>query len=98
MGGLDILDIDVDGSEDFSDIDPEMADELLGGGPEEMIKNWVAQCNQEVTAGQETGTQPNLENGLHSLDLANDTMNRATASADRAGCAWFPCFSKRGSP
>ncbi len=43
MSGLDILDIDMDGSEDFSDIDPEMADELLGGGPEEMIQNWVAQ-------------------------------------------------------
>ena len=90
MSGLDILDIDMDGSEDFSDIDPEMADELLGGGPEEMIKNWVAKCNRDVTAGQETGTQPDLENGLKGLD-----MERTPSSAD---CARFPCFAKRGSP
>ncbi len=41
VADLDILDLDVDGSEVFSDIDPELADELLGEDPEEMIGNWV---------------------------------------------------------
>ncbi len=99
LGGLDILNIDLDGSEDFPDIDPKMADELLGGGPEEMIENWVAQCNREVTAGQETGTQPDLENGLQSLDLANETMDRTTASADHALAApGSPVSAKEGTP
>ncbi len=81
VSGLNILDIDVDGSEDFSEIDPEMADELLGGGPEEMIENWVAECNREVTAGLGTGIQPDLENGLQNLDLANETMASTAVGA-----------------
>ncbi len=84
MSCLDILDIDVDGSEHFSDIYPEMVDELLGGGPEEMIKNWVAQCNRDVTAGREAGAQPDLEGGCKGLDSANKAMDFATSSADCA--------------
>ena len=66
MSGVDILDIDVEGAEDFSDINPELADQLLGGSPEEMIKNWVAGCNQ----------------GRTSEYLADEAMGRATSSAD----------------
>ncbi len=95
ISGLNILDIDVDGSEDFSDIDPEMVDQLLGGGPEEMIKNWVAGCNRGMTAEQGPGTQPDLETGLKSLDLANEAMGRVTSSAD---CTRLSCHHKRGSP
>ena len=84
MSGLDILDMDVDGLEDFSDIDPEMVDELLGGGPEEMIKNWVDGCNRGMTAEQGPRTQPELENELESLDLANEAMGHAIPSADCA--------------
>ncbi len=87
MSGLDILDIDVEGSEDFSDIDPEMVDELFGGGPEEMIKNWVAGCNRGMTSEQGPRTQPELDNGLKSLDLADEAMGRTTPSADCAQAA-----------
>ncbi len=49
--GLDILDIDVEGSEDFFDIDLDLADELLGESPEEIIENWIAKCNLVWTKG-----------------------------------------------
>ena len=84
MSGLDNLDIDVEGSEHFSDIDPEMVDKLLGGGPEEMIKNWVAGCNRGMTSEQGPRAQPELDNRLKSLDLADEAVGRATHSA---GCA-----------
>ncbi len=70
--GLDILDLDVEGSEDFSDINLDLADELLGGSPVEMIKNWVARCNQDVTSGLDQETQPDLERGFKSLELADE--------------------------
>ncbi len=50
LGDVDILDIDVDESEDFAEIDPAWADHLLADGPEEMIKNWVTGCNRQTTA------------------------------------------------
>ncbi len=43
--GLDILDLDVEVLEDFSDIDLDLPDELLGESPVEMIGNWVTRCN-----------------------------------------------------
>ncbi len=90
MSCMDILDIDVDGSEDFSDIDPEMVEELLGGGPEEMIKNWVAGCNRGMTAEQGSRTQPAVETGLESLDLADEAVGHAVPSADCAQTAPGP--------
>ncbi len=36
---FNILDIGVDGSEDFSDIDPDLVDELLGEDPEKVIRS-----------------------------------------------------------
>ncbi len=90
ISGLDILDIDVDGSEDFSDIDPEMVDQLLGAGLEEMIKNWVAGCNRGMTAEQGPGTQPSVETGLESLDLADEAVARAVPNADCAQTAPAP--------
>ncbi len=50
LADVDILDIDVDGAEDFIEIDPVWADHLLADGPEEMIKNWVTGCNKQTTA------------------------------------------------
>ncbi len=70
--GLDILDLDVEGSEDFSDIDLDLADELLGGSPEEMIKNWVARCYQDVTSGLDQETQPDPERDFKGLELAEE--------------------------
>ncbi len=58
--------------EDFSDIDLDLADELLGESPEEMIKDWVVQCNQDVTSGLDQETQPGLERGFKSLELADE--------------------------
>ncbi len=81
MTGLDILDLDVDGSEDFSDIDPDLADDLLGESPEEMIGNWVAKCNREVTAGLGEEIQPDLESGFKNLDLADKVVSDTTTSA-----------------
>ncbi len=100
ISGLDILDIDVDGSEDFSDIDPEMVDELLGGGPEAMIKNWVTQCNRDVTAGRQAGNQPDSESGREGLGVTNEAMDCATSGADCAQTApgRFPCFDKGEGP
>ncbi len=66
LSGVDILDIDVEGAEDFSDIDPAVADPLLADNPEEMIKNWVAGCNR----------------GMTSEHSADEAMGRATSSAD----------------
>ena len=77
LSGVDILDIDVEGAEDVSDIDPTLADQLLGGSPEEMIKNWVVGCNRGTTA----------ENGLRSLESADEAVGRATPSADCAQAA-----------
>ncbi len=91
LSGVDILDIDVDGSEDFSDIDPEMVDELLGGGPEEMIKNWVAGCNRGMTDEQGPKTQPKLGNGPKSLELADEAVFHAIPSADCAQSARRLC-------
>ena len=69
--GVDILDLGVEGSEDFSDIDIDLADELLGGSPEEMIQNWVTKFNQDVTSGLDQETQPDLERDFTSLELAD---------------------------
>ncbi len=82
MSGMDILDIDVDGSEDFSDFDPETVEALLGGDPEEMIKNWVAGCNRGMAAEQGPETQPESDKGPESLDLANEAIGRANPSTD----------------
>ncbi len=81
VGDVDILNLYVDGSEDFSDIDPDLAYELLGESPEEMIGNWVARCNRDVTAGLDKGTQPDLESGFRDLDLADSVTPEATTSA-----------------
>ncbi len=67
---IDILDLGVEGSEDFSDIDLDLADELLGGSPEEMIKNWVEKYNQETTSGLDKEMQPDLERDFDNLTLA----------------------------
>ncbi len=80
VGEVDILDLDVDGSEDFSDIDLDLADELLGESPEKMIGDWVSRCNKEVTAGLDQGTQPDLESGFRDLDLADRVTPDATTS------------------
>ncbi len=69
--GVDILDLDVEGSEDSSDIDLDLADELLGGSPEEMIQNWVTKFNQDVTSGLDQETQPDLERDFTNLELAD---------------------------
>ncbi len=90
ISGMDILDIDVDGSEDFSDFDPETVEALLGGGPEEMIKNGVAGCNRGMTAEQGPKTQPSVETELESLDLADEAVDRAVPSADCAQTAPGP--------
>ncbi len=76
---LDVLDLDMEGSEDFSDIDLDLADELLGESPEEIIGNWVARCNQEVTSGLDQETQPDLESGFKSLELADEETPVVTA-------------------
>ncbi len=103
VGDVDILDLDVDGSEDFSDIDPDLADELLGGSPEEMIGNWVAKCNREVTAGLGEEIQPDLENGFQNLDLTDkvipDTTTSAASSVTHALTApTSPVTSKEEAP
>ncbi len=72
LSGVDILDIDVEGAEDYSDVNPALADQLLGGSPEEMIKNWVVGCNRGTTA----------ENGLRSLEAVDEAVGCATPSAD----------------
>ncbi len=79
--GVDILDLDVEESEDFSDIDLDLADELLGGSPEEMIKNWFAKCNQDVTSGLDQETQPDLERGFKSLELADEEIPEVAVSS-----------------
>ena len=71
---MDILDIDVDESEDFAEIDPTWADHLLADGPEEMIKNWVTGCNKQTTA----------------IRAAKDTTGCADPSADCAQAAHDP--------
>ncbi len=68
---VDILDLGVEGSEDFSDIDLDLADELLGGSPEEMIQNWVDKYNQETTSGLDKEMQPDLERDFTKLALAD---------------------------
>ncbi len=74
LGDLDILDIDVDESEDFAEIDPAWADHLLGDSPEEMIKNWVTGCNR----------------GRTSEPLADESIGCADPSADCAQAAPDP--------
>ncbi len=81
VGEVDILDLDVDGSEDFSDIDLDLADELLGESLEEMIGNWVAKCNRDVTSGLDQGTQPDLESDFRDLELADGWTPEATTRA-----------------
>ncbi len=66
---MDILDLGVQGSEDFSDIDLDLADELLGGSPEEMIQNWVDKYNQETTSCLDEEMQPDLERDFTNLAL-----------------------------
>ncbi len=73
---LDILDLRVDASEDFSDIDPDLADELFGEDPKKKIGNWVTKGNQEVTDSLGDETQPDLESGLSSLNLNDDEIER----------------------
>ncbi len=72
LSGVDILDINVEGAEGFSDIDPVLADRLLGDSPEEMIKNWVVGCNRGTTA----------ENELRNLEAVNEAVGHATPSTD----------------
>ncbi len=81
MADLDILDLGVDGSEDFSGIDPGLADELLGEDPEEMIGNWVAKCNHKVTNSLGDETHPDLKNGFRNLDLTDEGMGSETSGA-----------------
>ncbi len=68
---VDILDLGVQGSEDFSDIDLDLADELLGGSPEEMIQNWVDKYNQETTSCLDEEMQPDLERDFTNLAVAD---------------------------
>ncbi len=83
LGDVDILDINVDESEDFSDIDPAWADHLLGDSPKEMIKNWIAKCNRGMTTGH----------------AADEAMGRATSSADCAQTAQDPTIpAVEGAP
>ncbi len=69
---MDILDLGVGEAEDFLDIDLGLADKLLGENPEEMIKSWVDQCNQDVASGLDQETQPDLESDLANLELTEE--------------------------
>ncbi len=84
---LDILDLGVDGSEDFSDTDPELADELLGEDPEKMIGSWVTMCNQKAAVSPGDQTHPDLESGFRSLDLNNKGAQAAGAATGVANAS-----------
>ncbi len=76
---VDILDLGVQGPEDFSDIDLDLADELLGESPEEMIQNWVDKYTQETAACLNNEMQPDLARDFPSLTLADGASPEVSA-------------------
>ncbi len=79
--GVDILDLCAGESEDFSDIDTDMTDELLGEDPEKMIGNLVDTCSHAIAANLGIQSQPNLESGLSSLELDDGQLESGTSCA-----------------
>ena len=75
LGDVDILDINVDESEDFAEIDPAWADHLLADGPEEMIKTWVTVCNWQTTAERAAKETPDCSDpGADCVQTAPDSL------------------------
>ncbi len=75
LGDVDIIDINVDESEDFVEIDPAWADHLLADGPEEMIKTWVIVCNRQTTAERAAKETPDCADpGADCAQTARDSL------------------------
>ena len=95
---MDILDIGVEETEDFFDIDLSLADRLLGEHPQEMIKNWVEQYNREVTSGLDQETQPDLESEMANLWLiavrggASSKPRAHRLQCGSSTCCAFPTY------